>query len=519
MCDNLQIDCVLPVQYTNFMAYAYDSCTVMFTPDQSEVMYFWANLLPFKQNVACSTIDPIAVDCQTTILDFSEPGISWTTNALDESISYPNLDFSIHIQDPSNILEYADDYHEGIQIGIDPHNMSDSLVITYTFSESVNFVQFKISDLDRKEYGPGYSNQQEAVTIYGLKNSEFSSPITVLPELTSFEGSVTINGNHAQATTGSEQSHEEESILITFTECVDEIIIIYGTGNDSPVTNPTYSKIQIGAEFGFITENCFPNQCDLNCEGLGRLDFSKELLAISGIGQGGIYSVGDQIYSIHIDDPSQILSNSFVRNRGIGVRINPHTIDETLQTHYGLSQISQYTAFDIADIEYKPEEMQHEKITVIGTLGGVEVMPALYSLSGSVEILANSAIGTTGSSDEFDESILVIFEQAIDGFTIIQSTAEESNFTNPGRSKIIIGNSIGVFTGECGVASCPDSLALDNVGLDNSLYQANVSITSTSQVNSFSIVSFKASNCIELNSGFEVVENAVFQVILEACEN
>jgi len=69
------------------------------------------------------------------------------------------------------------------------------------------------------------------------------------------DGSVAIHGNCAEATANSSAGHDE-SILVEFTECIDQIVIVYGTGSNSPTSNPTYSNIIIGKNLGFTSEVC-----------------------------------------------------------------------------------------------------------------------------------------------------------------------------------------------------------------------------------------------------------------------
>ena len=87
-----------------------------------------------------------------------------------------------------------------------------------------------------------------------------SDPTQIMPTITSYDGSVSISGNCATSTTAS-TANNEESILVEFDECVDKITIVYGTGANSPTANPTYGKIYIGDEFGFLTGVCGDPMC------------------------------------------------------------------------------------------------------------------------------------------------------------------------------------------------------------------------------------------------------------------
>jgi len=77
-----------------------------------------------------------------------------------------------------------------------------------------------------------------------------------LPTITSLEGSVLILGNCAEGTANSSQSGEDESVMVLFEECIDQIVIEYGTGTNSPTSDPDYSNITIGFDSGLKTEVC-----------------------------------------------------------------------------------------------------------------------------------------------------------------------------------------------------------------------------------------------------------------------
>jgi len=48
---------------------------------------------------------------------------------------------------------------------------------------------------------------------------------------------------------------------VEFTQCIDQIVIVYGTGSNSPTHNPSYSSITIGERIGFTAEFC-PDPCE-----------------------------------------------------------------------------------------------------------------------------------------------------------------------------------------------------------------------------------------------------------------
>lgn len=457
-----------------------------------------------------SCFDPSTVDCNTFNLNFKDEAIFWPNNSMLESMVYPDITFDIVIEDPTNIFVDSEEADEGIQIGIDPNTVSDSIIIRYTFSETMNFAQFKIKDLDYKNL-VGSSRLQESVTVFGILNA--ASQEQVIPVIQNFDGSVLINGNNAQGASNAIEG-EEESVLVTFHNCVDQIVIVYGTGDNPPVVDPTYSKIQIGTELGFRVDSCFPNDCDLTCKALARLDFSTYDIDWVFNEFEGEYDLVNQSFDISISDPSSIFRNSLEADKGIGVRMNPNDVSESLITQYNFETVSDYTVFDIEDIEYKPEDMQEEVVIVEGMFEGNIVLPVLYSLNGSVNVDGNTATGTSGI-DDFDESILVIFEEPIEGFTIVQTSVDNNDITDPDFSKIYIGRKYGVYTSDCG---CQDTLALHNLILDAPLYRANESISSNSLLQNNAGVTFQAGNTILLNQGFEVVQSSTFYARIEGCQ-
>jgi len=192
--------------------------------------------------------------CDRATLDFYEHGINWNSDALSGNYTIDYQTFDINITDADGIFEDSDEDDSGLEIGINPDDVNDELVITYNLEEISSFVQFDIEDLDFKD---GVSKQQEQVCICGFLNGG-ADPIN--PTIVSLDGNVEVSGNCANATTDSYHSHKDESVLVTFTECIDQIVIKYGNGPDSPNNNPTYSKMIIGKRLGFTTESC-PGAC------------------------------------------------------------------------------------------------------------------------------------------------------------------------------------------------------------------------------------------------------------------
>ncbi len=202
--------------------------------------------------------------CESATLDFSEHGYDWVANAMSGSYTADYQTFDIEITDPDNIFVDSEESMAGIDIGIDPHDVHDILPITYNLSEVSNNVIFDIVDLDFKDSG---SMQQEQVCICGFLDGGL---VPIYPTIISLDGSVVVDGNCAYATANSAVSHQDESILVNFKECVDQIVIKYGTGPHSPTSNPTYSKIVVGKNYGFTTETC-PGVCE-PCGLIGDVD-------------------------------------------------------------------------------------------------------------------------------------------------------------------------------------------------------------------------------------------------------
>ena len=81
-CSDVPMECNQPQNFFNFMDYADDNCKVLFTVDQSEVISYWANSIPWKSNtVKCSATAastpycPPAPSCTDGILNGNENGI------------------------------------------------------------------------------------------------------------------------------------------------------------------------------------------------------------------------------------------------------------------------------------------------------------------------------------------------------------------------------------------------------------------------------------------------------------
>ncbi len=473
----------------------------------------------------CVPCQGVAPSCEESVLDFEDNGIDWTDNALSGTYTVDGITYSISIDDSDNIL-YGDAHEgpstkesgSGIRLGIDPHDVNDKVTITYDLSQTVDFVSFKIRDLDLKTYGAGSSNQQEAVCVYGYKDpaSGAGAAIEILPTITSYDGHAAINGNCAEATVNSADSGKEESVLVQFTECVDRIVVEYGSGSNSPVSNPSYSKIYIGDEFGFVTKSCNPScvtltcdngivqACDdgnpltindvetvLTCGGAvcvpcagtpavcdeNKLDFNNGIDWTDNAVSGS-YNVGTQTFDINIADADGILQDAYENNAGISVGIEPHDVNDKLVLTYDLSEISSNVIFDIIDLDYKNSgSRQQEAVCVYGFLGNnqTQILPTITSLDGHVAIDGNCAEATTNSAvSGRDESILVSFTDCIDRIVIEYGTGSNSPVSNPSYSKIHIGRHLGFSAFTCENACVVDCGAGSGAGDDDNDGVCNV---------------------------------------------
>jgi len=447
--------------------------------------------------VNCEAPNPV---CEDYNLDFDNSGYHWTTNAMSGSFDVGDQNYSISITDNDNILEDTYEYGGGLLIGIDPHDVHDEVVVCYNLSQVSNHVSFDIHDLDRKNYWS--SRQQEAVCVYGLLGDD---PTQILPTVTSLDGHVDVDGNCAEATTDSAQSHDDESVLVEFDECIDKVVIVYGTGSNSPTHNPSYSKITIGKRLGFNSKVC-PGECVVvNCGSLGDDDGDgvcnnqdicpngDDNIDSDGDGipddcddicydynidhgdcgagwqrgdESGTVELGLENISIDILDDDNILENTNADGAGLLVGIDPHDVHDEVVVCYNLSQSSANVVFDIVDLDYKNSgSKQQEAVCVYGTLGNnpTQILPSITSLDGHVDVDGNCAEATTNSAQSHDdESVLVEFTECIDKITIVYGTGSNSPTHNPTYSKIIIGESI--FSVEQCKDGCDEPCPIVNTG-------------------------------------------------------
>ncbi len=425
--------------------------------------------------------------CEESVLNFDNT--NWQNNATNGTFVTDNQSFSVNINDNDNILQSTRENEAGLKISINPNSVNDEVTITYALSQVTNRVVFDIVDLDRKT---GSSAQQEAVCVYGLLGT---SQIQIMPTITSLNGSVAINGNCAEATANSSASGEDESVLVAFAECIDQVIIQYGTGNNSQTNNPAHSSISIGQNLGFSTEVCqnactaeavdcgtegdddndsvcnsqdvcpngddnidadedgIPDACDtdVDCD-RSLLDFSEDGFNWQTRATSGNFTADGQTYNINIADNDNILQHTAEYNSGIRIAINPNNTNDEVVMTYQLSSASDNVVFDIVDLDRKTgNSPQQEAVCVYGLLGNdaTQILPVITSLDGSVAINGNCAEATTSSSFGDDESILVTFTECIDRIVIEYGTGNNSPTNNPASSSIRIGQNLGFSSSVC----------------------------------------------------------------------
>ncbi len=403
-------------------------------------------------------------ECVNYTLDFNDSGIVHT-NDTSGSYTVGNQTFNINIEDDNNVLEYNDESNAGISVGIEPNNRDDVAVITYQLSEVASNIAFDIVDLD---YKTGGSKQQEKVCVYGLLGNDDTQ---IMPTIESLDGSVAINGNCATATTNSALGHDE-SILVTFDECIDQIVIVYGSGPDAP-DNPDFSRIHIGRDLGFSTDVC-SGQCTVSqtCEDY-TLDFEDNDARWNDNATSDEYDLGGQNISIDIEDNDNILGRTIADDSGLQIGTDPNSRQDEVVITYTLSEVSSHVLFDIVDLDYKTGgSEQQEKVCVYGLLGDddTQIMPSITSLDGSVAINGNCATATTNSALGHDESVLVEFTECIDQVVIVYGSGPDAP-DNSDFGKITIGEDFG-FTTEV----CPDGCESGSQPREDESFAADVSI-------------------------------------------
>jgi len=431
-------------------------------------------------------------DCATDYtLNFADVGNEWQTDALSGSYTVGEQAFDIEIDDADHILESTNESNEGLEIRIDPHNRHDIVAITYSLSATANSVSFPIIDLDKKSGG---SHQQEQVCVYGYLGN---NPIAIMPIITSLDGAVNINGNCATATMDSAISGKDESILVEFSECIDRVVIEYGSGPMAPY-NPSSSKIYIGKGSGFTANAC--GDCNENCTSENVLDFTDAGIDWTDEAMTGTYNVGTQTYTINLLDDSGILETnassgpfSTESEEGIKIGINPNSPDDKVTACYALSEVSNKVFFKIRDLDKKTgASNQQEQVCIYGTLGSDPniISPIVTSLNGSVMIsqASNGSVCATGTTNSAisgqEESVFVEFDECIDKIFIVYGSGPMAP-SDPTYSKIYIGDEFGFYTGVCGDGCTTEPTCEAEAGtltLDGDEF---VCITDNSEVSAF----------------------------------
>jgi len=308
--------------------------------------------------------------CYNYDIDHGDCGANWNKNATYGTIDLGLETVTIKINDDKDhILEdtYAND--AGLQIGIDPHTVNDELTVCYTLSKPSNHIVFDIADLDYKKSG---SKQQEKVCVYGTLGA---NQTPVFPVVTSLDGHVNITDNCGVGTTNSAQSHDDESILVEFTECVDKITIVYGTGSQSPTHNPDYSKIVIG-ESVFMIE-----QCKEGC--------SEPCIASNDSDNDGVCDNEDKCpgYDDHIDTDGDGIADGCDNNSREGLtkaslKLYPNPVygskNVTIEIDTEISGNAQFILLDATGRVYSSENIQLENDLTIHQISTAQLAAGIY---------------------------------------------------------------------------------------------------------------------------------------------
>lgn len=386
--------------------------------------------------------------CHDEVLDFSKSSYHWPNGSLQNSYEVANQHFDIQIKNPDKIVRHVQEAGEGLKIGTNPNSVTDKAILVYNLSQSTSNVKFSISDLDYKNYGYYGSKQQEAVRIVGYCNG-----VQVLPKLRNISGSVYINGNYAVATQDSKRGYEE-SIEVSFNDCINQIKIEYVTGPNSPTHNPSYGKIYIGKVGGILASTCNSNchGCEETCT-KSTLNFKDKGNNWHTNSLSGQYTINDQSIDVSISDKDHILHDTQEYGAALKIGIDPKTKDDVVEVRYQLSQTSDHVKFVIRDLDYKHygyhSSNQQEKVCIYGYRNGTEVLPVVKSLEGSVQVSGNCAEAMANSAHGYDESVEVCFNECIDEVLIVYGSGSKVPVHNPTYSKIYIGDDYGFLTGYC----------------------------------------------------------------------
>ncbi len=202
----------------------------------------------------CTDTDHVSVhvsdcsqNCDNYTLDFERNAIDWANGSVWNNYDIGgNQNIIVDILDYDNIFLDSRENNSGLRVDVAPNNRHDELYIVYTLSQTSSRTVFDITNLD---YISG--KQQETVFVYGLLNNDNNN--LILPTLTPLNHEVNIEHNLATA------SGQGGMILVEFTECIDKVIVIWGSGDNAP-SHPVHSYITVGKNHGFTTEVC-QNNC------------------------------------------------------------------------------------------------------------------------------------------------------------------------------------------------------------------------------------------------------------------
>jgi len=76
--------------------------------------------------------------------------VNWHDNDTWNTYNLDGQEVEVDILDNDHILKLTREKNSGLEIGINPHDTHDEVVITYTLSEVSSHVLFDIVDLDYK---------------------------------------------------------------------------------------------------------------------------------------------------------------------------------------------------------------------------------------------------------------------------------------------------------------------------------------------------------------------------------
>ena len=451
-----------------------------------------------KDNTPGADCDANPSLCYDYIINHGECGAAWQDGDLSGTVELGDDNIDITISDPDNVLDNTQAVGTGLLVRSDPNDVDDEVIIQYDLSKSSEYVVFDIVDIDFKKSATG---QQEAVCVYGTLGSD---PTQILPDIRLLDGSVIVNGNCAEGGASSAASGQDESILVEFTECIDKITIVYGSGSNSPTPDPDNSKIIIGGQI-FEVEQCgqgcecladddndgvcndedvcpggddsidsdgdgTPDDCELQCDEY-TLDFRVPGYDWSGHGEVESYTVGNQTFDMLITDGNNIIESTYDFGAGLAIVTDATSANEEYVITYNLSEVANGVTFDIVDLDFS-EGQQQEQVCIYATLGDdpTQILPTITPLSGSVAVDGNCAVATVNSTESLQlENVLVEFTECINQITIVYGTGPDASIQDPSVGNIIIGSYYGFITEVCEDV-CPELRVEEEAKANITLY-------------------------------------------------